>query len=121
MVPGHSNAHPASVPETSSEVQRLQALVAQLKSQLVQVAGPTPVTVDIPSERFRAFLCRGDAAVGLSTRPQAATMAGRPEEVGRISQLIVRGAQEWHGVQSEQNAVGSAPCMLPSTVGLMVR
>ena len=41
-------------PRTSSEVQRLQALVAQLQSQLVQVAGPTPVTVDIPrSKRAR--------------------------------------------------------------------
>ena len=52
---------------------------------------------------------------------QAATMAGRPEEVGRISQLIVRGAQEWHGVQAEQTTVGSAPCLLPSSVGLMIR
>ena len=30
-----------------------------------------------------------------------------PEEVGRISQLIIQGAQEWHGVQAEQTTVGS--------------
>ena len=38
-----------------------------------------------------------------------ATMAGRLEEVGRISQLIIQGAQEWHGVQAEQTTVGSGP------------
>ena len=31
---------------------------------------------------------------------QAATMAGRPEEVGKISQVIIQRAQEWHGNQS---------------------
>ena len=40
---------------------------------------------------------------------------------GKISQLIIQGAQEWHGVQAEQTTVGSGPGMLPSTVGLMVR
>ena len=50
---GISEGPPAQVPNTSSEVQRSQALVAQLQSR-----------------RFRPFLCRGDAAVGVgpSTR-----------------------------------------------------
>ena len=36
---------------------------------------------------------------------QSATMAGRPEEVGRISQLIIQGAQEWHGAILAQGAL----------------
>ena len=118
------------VPDSLSEVQRLQALVAQLQSQLVQVAGPTPMTVDIPSSK-RARLredfvpsCVEEMQQWVWDRQQdlhAATMAGRPEEVERISQLIIHGAQEWHGVQAEQTTVGSGPCMLPSTVGLVVR
>ena len=43
---------------------------------------------------------------------QAATMAGRPEEVGRISQLIVRGAQEWHGVQNKLRSGPLLACCL---------
>ena len=37
---------------------------------------------------------------------QAATMAGRPEDAGRISQLIIQGPQEWHGIQSSQTNHG---------------
>ena len=79
------NAHPASS-EISSEVQRLQALVAQLQSQLVQVAGPTSMTVDIPSSkrarlrrRFHA-LCVEEMQQWVWDRQQdlqSATMAGR--------------------------------------------
>ena len=39
-------------PETSSEVQKLQALVAQLQSQFLQATGPTPMTLDIPSSKI---------------------------------------------------------------------
>ena len=117
------NAHPVSDPETS----RLQALVAQLQSELVQVAGPTPMTVDIPSckrARLREDFvpsCVEEMQQWVWDRQQelqAAIMAGRPEEVGRIS---IRGAEEWHGVQAAQTTVGSVPCMLLSTVGLVVR
>ena len=121
---------PPPVPNMLSEVQRLQALVAQLQSQFVQVAGRTPMTVDIPSSK-RARLredfvpsCVEEMQQWVWDRQQdlqAATMVGRPEEVGRISQLIIEGAQEWHGVQAEQTTVGSGSCTLPSTVGLMVR
>ena len=121
---------PPQTPDTSSEVQRLQALVAQLQSQLVQVQGPTPMTVEIPTSK-RARLredfvpsCVEEMQQWVWDRQQdlqSATMAGRPEEVGRISQLIIQGAQEWHGVQAEQTTVGPGPCMLPSTAGLMVR
>ena len=60
----------------------------------VQVAGPTPMTVDIPSsERARLredFVpsCIEEVQQWVWDRQQdlqAATMAGRPEEVGRIS------------------------------------
>ena len=121
---------PPQVPDTSSEVQRLQALVAQLQSQLEQVAGPTPMTVDIPTSKGARLredfvpTCVEEMQQWVWDRQQdlqAATMAGRPEEVGRISQLIIQGAQEWHGVQAEQTTVGSGSCMLPSTAGLMVR
>ncbi len=45
-------------------------------SQLVLVAGPTPMTLDIPSykrarwKRLRAFLYRGDAAMGVGPSPR---------------------------------------------------
>ena len=121
---------PPPVPDTSSEVQRLQAMVAQLQSQLVQVAGPTSMTLDNPSSKRARLLedyvpsCVEEMQQWVWDRQQdlqAATIPGRPEEVERISQLIIRGAQEWHGVQAEQTTVGSGPGMLPSTVGLMVR
>ena len=120
---------PPQVPDTSSEVQRLQALVAQLQSQLVQVQGPSPMTVEIPTStrsiarRFRALLRRGDAAMGVgwSTRPPVSDHGRQAGGSGRISQLIIQGAQEWHGVQAEQTTVGPGPCMLLSTVGLMVQ
>ena len=101
-------------------------MVAQLQSQLVQVAGPTPNdsgTYPVPSalDYEKIPSCVEEMQQWVWDRQQhlqAATMAGRPEEVGRISQLIIRGAQEWHG---EQTTVGSVPCLLPSTVGLVVR
>ena len=97
---------------------------------LCRFAGPTPMTMDNPSSK-RARLredfvpsCVEEMQQWVWDRQldlQAATLAGRLEEVGRISQLIIRGAQQWHGVQAEQTTVGSCPCMLPSTVGLVVR
>ena len=71
-----------------------------------------PVPNSLNCEKISCLLVEDDAAMGVgpSTRRPGSNHVG-----------IVRGAQEWHGVQAEQTTVGFVPCMLPSTAGLMVR
>ena len=93
---------------TTSEVQRLQALVAQLQSQLAQAA---PTTLAAPSDSRSevpvAKRCRREDFVphcdeemqewmqGRQGDLQAAVAAGQLQEVSRISHLLTTAAQEW--------------------------
>ena len=93
---------------TTSEVQRLQALVAQLQSQLVQAA---PATLVAPSDSRSkvpvAKRCRREDFVphcdeemqewmqGRQADLPAAIATGLLQEVSRISHLVRTAAQEW--------------------------
>ena len=113
----------SSVPDSSAEVQRLQAIVSQLQRQLEQSATrANPVRPRlredfVPNSVEEMQQWMFDRQQDL----QEATMAVRPGEVSRISQLMAQGAQEWNAVNTDVTTTGPGMNMLPSTVGLLVR
>ena len=111
---------------TTSEVERLQALVAQLQSQLHQVAPATlAAPLDSRSEVPVAKRCRREDFVPhcdeemqewMQARQadlQAAVVTGQLQEVSRISQLLTTAAQEWQELMIQNRR--TAPSMLANT------
>ena len=127
MVQGHTQFH-----DPVSNV-RSKCRVQEDTSNRVQ---PTRVNPDA-SEVARANIaklekalevmeeCKG-LAVGRDPCAPSLNGCGSSRQAGRrrweegVSKLIIRGAEEWHGVQAAPTTVGSVPCMLLSTVGLVV-